>query len=157
MRNGKAISRCLLIGLITMVLMNFFGLPVRAAETGLIIEGSLVDKDGLPVKDKSIFFFAVFRTSDDGQLSAQTVLEKGAIANPSNTTADNGSFVIKVPKAFLKNADSRQYSIGVMRGLMPGFNILRNKEGVAIPIEVDSKKVTGAKSPTTINVGRIVL
>jgi hypothetical protein len=124
---------------------------------GLIVRGTLSHQDGTSIKNKEIYFFAVYHVGDGNQLSAQTRFQNGRMANPFGATDDNGLFNIKIPSDFIIKAESELFSVGIIRGFGPGFTIVRNLEGAAMTIEIDPHKFNADKSTKIIDVGKIIL
>lgn len=143
-----------------MIAVLMFLSPVYASDdsvSSLIVKGTLSYEDGKPAPNKEIYFFAVFYTDDGKQLSAQTSIQNGRMANPFDVTDDNGLFKIKITSDFLKKTESKLFSVGIIRGFGPGFTIIRTQEGVAVTIDIDPNKVAAAKSTKTIDIGKIIL
>lgn len=146
------------IGMITLLFLGLsLGNASEESTPGLIVKGTLSHRDGMPVKNKEIYFFAVYYVGDGKQLSAQTSFKNGRMANPFAATDDNGLFKIKILSDFIIKAESELFSVGIIRGFGPGFSIVRSQEGTAMTIEIDINKVAAAKSARTIDVGNIIL
>jgi len=158
MNNTMSFIKYLLIGMIAVFLLGQ-SLVCASDDSvqSLIVKGTLSHKDGKPVENKNIYFFAVYYTDDGKQLSAQTSIQNGRMANPFAATDDNGLFNINITSDFLKKTDSKLFSIGIIRGFGPGFTIVRSQKGVAVTIDIDPNKVAAAKSTRTIDIGKIIL
>jgi hypothetical protein len=139
------------------LMVNSQTLASNDSEKGLIVNGILVYEDEKPAQNQEIFFFAIFYSSDGQSISTQMSIENGKIANPNGVTDSKGNFEIKVPFEFIEKADSNKFSIGILQTFSPGFNMLRNKDGIATTIEVDKNDIEKSKEYSEINVGRIVL
>jgi len=158
MNSTMRFINCLFLGMIAVMLLGLS--PLYASEDsvpGLIVKGTLLHKDGTPVINKKIYFFAVFYIKNSKELSVKTSFQNGRIANPSNVTNDKGLFKIKITSDFLKKTESTKFSVGLLGGFGPGFSILRNQEGIAATIDINPNTVATAQSDTTIDMGKIIL
>lgn len=142
-----------------MTAMSFFCVDnICAQQTPVttMIKGVLNYSNGSPAANQRIYFISTYGT-EKSTVSAQTIILDGRIANPSDTSKDDGTFVISVDQETLYKMDSERFSLGMIGGFGPGFNILRTTEGIHVPIAIDRSKIANIDSPVIINVGKVII
>ncbi len=156
--NRRLRLTCLFLGITAGLLLSLSPLYANEGSApGRIIKGTLLHKDEKPVSGKTIYFFSVYYIKNSKTLSAETSFKDGRIANPNSVTDEKGCFTIDIPGDFLKKTDSKQFSVGIIRGFGPGFTILRNPDGSAATIDIDPADDRSGKSSGMIDIGRIIL